>query len=274
MAHSTTTPRATAGEARAAGLLQELKVTGHLMSLPAGLFSILHEPAPGAGTLPGIRVSLPPEPSPHVEIAGFRPDGWLAAGDAALVRVRQGAAQILVTIYQQAASEAAPKLQVRQLLGEAQAPQPPEPRAEKFDLMAHVQGSGDIGARFGAWIGEPGSGSWIEGFALAPLEGFPPADLSYQAVLGRGWLSPWVEAGQYCGSRGMALPLLGLRIRLQGAAAEAFELAASASFTDGSDCGPVGSDETCEGEKLAPLEAMMVTLTPRPKARSRPRRQP
>ncbi len=263
--------------------MQELQVSGHLMSLPAGLFCILHEPGTrnaGQTDLPAIRISLPPNGGPGVEIAGFRPDGWLGAGgDAALVRVANGPAQILVTIYQTPnARDAAPKLQVRQMIGgdpaAAVAAPPPAPAqpAEKMDLLAHVQGSGDVGAKFGAWAGVPDSGNWIEGFALAPQAGFSPGDLSYQAVLGRGWLSPWVEAGQYCGSRGMALPLLGFRIRLQGALAEAFELSASASFVDGSISGPVGSDQTCEGEKLAPLEAMTVMLTPRARRPARGRK--
>jgi hypothetical protein len=261
------------------------------MSLPAGLFCILHEPATLAvqhSGLPAIRISLPPGGAPGVEISGFRPDGWLGAnGDAALVRVARGPAQILVTIYQAPNTpDSAPKLQVRQLIVNAgqplaEAPRPalpeaaPEPKPAanaRADFLAHVQGSGDRGAKFGAWVGEPASGNWIEGFAIAPPEGFEPGDISYQAVLGRGWLSPWVEAGQYCGSRGMALPLLGFRIRLQGAAAEAFELTASASFVDGSQSGPVGSDETCEGEKLAPLEAMTITLTPKPRKAPRARR--
>jgi hypothetical protein len=255
----------------AAELMQELKVSGHLMSLPAGLFCILHEPSAGQAGLPAVRISQPPNDNAGVEIAGFRPDGWLGAGgDAALVRVAAGPAQILVTIYQSpTAQEGAPKLQVRQLAGLE--PAKPAP-AEKMDLLAHVQGSGDLGAKFGGWVGEPGSGNWIEGFAIAPPAGVAPGDLSYQAVLGRGWLSPWVEAGQYCGSRGMALPLLGFRIRLQGAAAEAFELSATASFVDGSECGPVGSDETCEAEKLAPLEAMTVNLAPRVRKPARARR--
>jgi len=220
--------------------------------------------------------------SKNVEIVGFRPDGWLSAeGDATLVRISNAPAQVLVTIYQLTDQpDSAPKLQVRQLLGgeapavpQAVAPPPAAAQpAERFDLLAHVQGSGDRPAKFGAWLGEQGSGNWIEGFAMAPLEGFEPGDLSYQAVLGRGWLSPWVEAGQYCGSRGMALPLLGFRIRLQGAAAEAFELSANASFVDGSYSGPVGSDETCEGEKLAPLEAMNITLTPRARKPGRSKR--
>lgn len=271
----------------AAELLQELKVSGHLMSLPAGLFCILHEPATPSvqhSGLPAIRISLPPGGASSVEISGFRSDGWLGAGgDAALVRVARGPAQILVTIYQAPnAPDSAPKLHVRQLLGNAAQPvaePPPEVLPEpkpaanaRADFLAHVQGSGDCGAKFGAWVGEPGSGNWIEGFAIAAPEGFEPGDISYQAVLGRGWLSPWVEAGQYCGSRGMALPLLGFRIRLQGAAAEAFELAASASFVDGSRSGPAGSDETCEGEKLAPLEAMTITLNPKPRKAPRARR--
>jgi hypothetical protein len=249
-----------------------LKVTGHLMALPAGLFCIMNEPnpaAPQSGGLPGVRISPPPNGPQLVEISSFRADGWLGAGDAALVRVAKGPAQILVTIYQLPNQpEAAPKLQVRQLTGAAGAAEPPPapaPAPVRADIMAHIQTKGDIGVKFGEWLGERGSQNWIEGFAIAAPEGFNPADLSYQGVLGRGWLSPWVEAGQYCGSRGMALPLLGLRVRLTGAAAETYDLTLSASFIDGTEAGPVGQDETCEAASLAPLEAIMVTLVPRAK---------
>jgi hypothetical protein len=256
-------------------MVQPLKVTGHLMSLPAGLFCIVNEPGPGKNGLPGIRISPPPNGNADIEIAGFRPDGWLATnGDAALVRISRGPAQILVTIYQSPNQADAPKLLGRKLRGGADAgpaatpvqgtPQAATPaQSTKMDVMAHIQSRGDVGARFGDWLGAPGGGNWIEGFAIAAPEGIEPRDFSYQAVLGRGWLSPWVEAGQYCGSRGMALPLLGLRLRLQREAAEQFELGCSATFTDGSAAGPMRSDETCEGIKLAPLEAMQVTLTPR-----------
>jgi len=262
-------------------MMQELKVTGHFMALPPGLFCIVNEPAlSGAQNfgLPGVRLSPPPNGARNVEISSFRPDGWLSAtGDAALVRVTNGPAQILVTIYQLPNQpDSAPKLQVRQLLvgpdapaaaQAAPAPQgagpAPAPAPVKADVVAHIQTRGDVGAKFGDWLGERGSENWIEGFAVAAPEDIDPADLSYQAVLGRGWLSPWVEAGQYCGSRGMALPLLGLRIRLQGKAAELYDLSCSAAFIDGSSTGPVGSDETCESDTLAPLEALQVSLTPK-----------
>jgi hypothetical protein len=246
------------------GIIQELKVTGHLMTLPAGMFSFVNEPnAASAGQhgLPGVRLSAPPSGEGNVEVSGFRVDGWLSGtGDAALVRVKKGPAQLLVTIYQLAGAppETAPKLQVRQLLAGG-APAPAQAAAtaaaaaaQPADMLAHIQARGDVGAAYGEWLGERGSNQWIEGFALNAPAGIDPADLSYQAVLGRGWLSPWLEAGEYCGSRGMALPLLGLRVRLNGEAAEHYEVSYSAHFIGGTSAGPVGNDETCEGDTLAP----------------------
>jgi hypothetical protein len=258
-------------------MMTELKVTGHMMALPAGLFCIVNEPNANAHTsgLPGVRISPPPNANQNVEISTFRPDGWLSGqGDAALVRIMKGPAQILITIYQNANQpDSAPNLQVRQLIGVSEAPAAPPaqaapaasppPAAIPMNVMAHIQTRGDVAVKFGERLGETGSQNWIEGFAIAAPAGIDPADLSYQAVLGRGWLSPWVEAGDYCGSRGMALPLLGLRVRLTGAAAEAYDLTCEASFVDGTSAGPVASDETCEGENLAPLESILITLTPK-----------
>jgi hypothetical protein len=253
----------------ASNMMSELKVTGHLMALPAGLFCIFNEGIVGAvqqAGLPGVRISLPPAGNPNVEISGFRPDGWLTNGDATLVRISRGPAQILVTIYQLPnQAEVTPKLQVRQLTvaEPASAAPVPAPVLAKVDVVAHIQTRGDVGANFGDWLGHRGSQNWIEGFALSVPDGINPGDLSYQAVLGRGWLSPWFDAGQYCGSRGVALPLLGFRMRLQGAAAEEYEISCSAAFIDGTSCGPVGSDETCESASLAPLEALLINLTPK-----------
>lgn len=273
----------------AADMMTELKVSGHLMALPAGLFCIVNEPAPGPQTngLPGVRISQPPQGGQNIEISTFRPDGWLNAwGDAALVRVNRGPAQVLVTFYQNANQpDGAPKLQVRQLIGvsdaaplntpaqgQPPAPAPAPPASVPMDIMAHIQTRGDVGVKFGTRLGETGSQNWIEGFAVAAPEGIKPADLSYQAVLGRGWLSPWVEAGEYCGSRGMALPLLGFRVRLTGEAASAYDITCEASFIDGTQAGPVGSDETCEGENLAPLESILITLTPKSRKPARAKR--
>lgn len=130
------------------------------------------------------------------------------------------------------------------------------------EVAAHVQRRGDKLGKLGEWMGEPGSQSWIEGFAIAPNKLVGPEDIEYQAVLGKGWLSPWSEGGQYCGSRGMALPILGLRVRLKGRAVQSHTLRVSATFTDGSRIGPLSDTETAEAESLAPLEAFRIEILP------------
>ena len=135
------------------------------------------------------------------------------------------------------------------------------------EVEAHIHGRGDVAGPLGAWMGEPGSERWIEGFALLPRDAVAPDEIEYQAVLGRGWLSPWAGGGQFCGSRGMALPILGLGVRLRGAAAERFEAVVSARFTDGAAAGPIADGAPCEAASLAPLEAFLVELRPRASAK-------
>ncbi len=272
----------------AQALITELQSSAHLMTLETGVYCVHHSPGstppdPKTG-LPGARLSVPPGASGQgVSIAGFRDDGWLGALDsAALIRVSQGPAQVLMTVYQDKHSKnEAPKLQVTRLIegapainGAAQAARaqaPAGPAVGDAEVAAHVQSRGDVLARLGDWVGERASGRWVEGFALSPRRAeVSPQDIEYQAVLGRGWLSPWAEGGQFCGSRGMALPILGLRARLRGKAAETHALQVSGTFTDGSAIGPVASGEACEAASLAPLEAFCVALVPQPRTAARP----
>src|ERR1700712_4858371 len=239
-------------------LIKELKVSAHLMTLQTGLFCVYHSAGsaiPDAETgLPGARLTLPPGPSArNVTIRSFREDGWLGGPDmAALVRVTDGPAQILMTVYMLPEfPNATPKLQVMRLSGADPVPGEASPEHEagyeaasdvppdEQEIAAHIQARGDVVARLGDWIGEPGSQRWIEGFAVAPRGDVQPDEIEYQAVLGRGWGSPWAEGGRFGGSRGMALPILGLRVRLRGAALATHAVDLSASFTDGSRVGPV-----------------------------------
>jgi hypothetical protein len=264
----------------------ELRVSGHLMTLEAGLFCVFQAPGSSIGGdpsgLPGVRISLPPGPAGNpdaVSISTFRADGWLSGRDAAaLVRVSEGPAQVLVTVYQSPnhAAETAPRLQVLRLSQEPAAAEPAHPGPDDIDaeaasaIVLHRQRTGDVIGRVGDWLGERGSKLWVEGFSINPPAGVAPEDLEYQAVLGRGWNSPWVEGGTFCGSRGMALPLLGLRLRLKGRAAETHALRYTASFVDGTEIGPVGSGDACEAESLAALEAIHIELLPRAGSRNQP----
>ena len=277
--------------------ITELRVSGHLMTLDTGTFCVFHAPGSASGGnnalgLPGVRISLPPGPvhnPDEVSISTFRPDGWLGGSDAAaLIRVASGPAQVLVTIYQAPGQNAdqAPRLQVLRLSPEqpAQAGQAIVGRAGMAqagtgngamptgmasgpndqgtpEIIVHMQLTGDVGCRVGEWAGIRGSHNWIEGFALVPPAPLKPEDIEYQAVLGRGWSSPWVNGGQFCGSRGMALPLLGLRLRLKGDAAAKYDCTCHATFVDGTTIGPVRTGEACEADSLSPLEAFQITIT-------------
>ena len=272
-------PRESASQHRVA----ELKVSGHLMTLDTGLFCVFQAPGSPAANersgLPGVRISLPPGPAGRpdaVSISTFRDDGWMNGSDtAALIRVAEGPAQVLVTVYQapSAPPDTAPRLQVMRLGAEpgmetqaaAGAGRVPSVGVapEDADTVVHVQRAGDVGGKIGDWAGVRGSRQWIEGFSLTPRDGIKATDIEYQAVLGRGWLSPWIEGGKFCGSRGMALPLLGLKVRLKGGAAKTHECNYAATFVDGSSVGPVPGGETCEAESLAALEAFQVTISPR-----------
>lgn len=288
-------------------IMTELKVSGHLLRLDEGLYCVFRRPQDDASNptkgLPGVRISPPPgavEDGRAVEIVGFRADGWIASPrDAALLRVNEGPAEVLVTIYQAAngADAPAPHLEIVRIgeaAGGAEArglASPPSPEAASASptpgVLAHVQTVGDLRWPFGRWGNGRGSGHWIEGFALVPPSGLAEEDLEYRAVLGRDWETPWARAGEFCGSRHMGLPIRGLTLRLKEEAAARFECATLGSFTDGTIVGPLAPGERCAAESLAPLDALQIILRPRivagahaeprlatPKERARPRKAP
>ena len=135
------------------------------MTLDAGLFCIVQTSGAGADAptgLPGVRVSLPPGPRRPAgggdhQHASATMAGCSGGGDAALVRVLGGPAQVLVTVYQSPNADAAtaPNLQVIRLLDAAAARQAARaagarrrrPPAQVVDVLAHIQGRGDVGAR-------------------------------------------------------------------------------------------------------------------------------
>ncbi|MCB8874029.1 hypothetical protein [Acidisoma silvae] len=265
--------------------VQEIRASAHLMSLDSGVFCLVNgSPKSADSPLTGVRVSAVDPNDSDISIVTFRPDGWLTGGgDSALIRVLSDAAQILITIYQAVGStEGAPKLRVLRLSEAAEgnaaaagaAPagirKPVALLTGSHDIIAHVQRMGDLGKSFGEWMGEPGSQLAVEGFSLAAPEGLEPGDITYQAVLGRGWLSPWNEAGQFCGSRGMALPILGFKVKLSDAAAKRFTLSISASFLDGTKLDDLGSEESVEAPSLSPLEAFLIDLAPKAGAKKAP----
>lgn len=249
---------------------------------------------------PGLRLSVPPfKQEASVRIETFEKDGWLGAEkNAVLVRISGGPGLILVTVYRNPANNhPAPQLQVIRLNDapdqikaqhtssenaasnismtqmselaekiEAQSQYAASQQNEeinkekKMSIIAHVQRMGDVSVNLGDWIGIPDSKTWIEGFGVALDDRLQPEDIEYQAVLGKGWLSPWYKGNQFCGSRGMSLPLCGLRVRLSDEAAKKYKIHLLATFIDGTKLGPVEDDTTLSAESVAPLEAICLNI--------------
>lgn len=270
------------GQAPATNRISDLKVSGHLMTMEPGLFCVYHSPGaepPSPSGFPGVRIVPAPGGAGNVSVVTIDSSGWMGGGNnAALIRVQDIPGQVLVTIYQEDGSaHEAPRLQVIRLgdvtpsapvRGMRAAPQAIAPAAMKSQLpastevTAHIQQRGDVGSGIGEWMGTAGSHAWIEGFAISPKD-FPAEDIEYQAVLGKGWLSPWTDGGNFCGSRGMALPILGLRVRLKGETAKTHICTIEATFTDGSSIGPVDENTAAEADSSAPLEAFCVKIVSR-----------
>ncbi len=257
-----------------------------IITFDAGLFSMALMPGSrddGSG-LPAARVTVPPGQSDEarhgVSISAFRTDGWLGVSDPpTLIRVIAPRSPVLLTLYWPAAEGQAgmPRLQLTRL-NQEQAANPTQnpapaaapmggpqtrPSARDVEIVAHLEGVGDVGGRLGDWIGTRGSGRAIEGFALAPRLGLTSDDLEYRALIARDRLSPWLPGGQFCGSRGLGLPLLGFCIRLRGPAAARYDLACFARFVDGTEVGPIAADQVCGAASLAPLEAFQILSRPR-----------
>ncbi|MGI4978364.1 MAG: hypothetical protein ACRYG6_15610 [Janthinobacterium lividum] len=128
-------------------------------------------------------------------------------------------------------------------------------------LMAHVQGVGDVSADAQGWAGRAGSRAPVEGFSVA-VDGVDASEIEYQAILGDQWNTPWTRGGAFCGSRGMALPILGFRVRLVGAATERLECRYWGAFVGRGEVGPLGNGAACQAGQ-AFLEALRIVVTPR-----------
>jgi hypothetical protein len=209
-------------------------------------------------------------------------NGWLSRGDQpTFIRVVGANAGVMLTIYKATGQTAAPELRIRRVMPTAApfaapdtaspppiapvgAPaRPDDGAALPVTQLVHIHGLGDVQVPAPQWAGRPGSGRQMEGFAILPSAELTPDDMEYQAILGENWNTPWMRAGAFCGSRNMGIALLGVRIRLVGAAAERFECRYWGCFENTGVIGPRAEGEGCEAERGF-MEALRIVITRRP----------
>jgi hypothetical protein len=211
-----------------------LEVSTQLMALRAGLYAV--ELAPmrvtrgrGGMVLPCARLDRLPEAEAEVHVAALSPSRLLEPGQYPTFMAVTGDASVLLTIYKLAGPSAAPEVLDSLPL--------------KVEL--HVQRHGDVSAAGGAWAMSPDGQGAIEGLCVR-LEGGLPADgVEYQAILGREWVSPWMTGGEFCGSRGLALPLVGVRIRAAPEFAVGHRVRVWGRFAKAGEAGPFEDGEAC-----------------------------
>ncbi|MBV9632902.1 MAG: hypothetical protein JO230_32745 [Xanthobacteraceae bacterium] len=112
-----------------------------------------------------------------------------------------------------------------------------EPRAAEFStddfrMLGHVAGRGDVFVGANEWIGGPAAPSRIEGLAIEWPTRPRGLTLRYAVTTPRPDVTSNapVEVGTFVGSRGHALPLLGVMFELSGTSAPRYELVAETAF--------------------------------------------
>jgi hypothetical protein len=103
---------------------------------------------------------------------------------------------------------------------------------EDFRVMAHVASIGDVTAHTEQWLAGPAAPSRIEGFAVEWPSKPGDLEIRYSVKTSRaqavsGQIMP---LGAFAGTRGKALPLVGVMLEMSGSGAANFQFIAEAIF--------------------------------------------
>lgn len=248
-----------------------LEVSVQILNFEPGLYrmSFASQRGPTGAGLPWAKLEAPPGAKPgQSAIVVQGENGWFSrTGNSALVQVTGERAPLLLTIYQVSGRDASPEFTVQRLDVQATAALPDTspvavaPAAQSLIAgVAHAEGR-DVAIGADGWIGVPAGRAPLEGFALT-LSGPPGVGVEYSATLGPDWSTPWARDGEFCGSRGLALPILGLTARLVGPSAEQLDLRYLVRFLGGQEVGPMPAGNLCAAPDGAPIEAFRFVMAP------------
>lgn len=101
-----------------------------------------------------------------------------------------------------------------------------------LSILGHVAGVGDVYVRPDEWIAGPEAPARIEGLSIDWPDKPESVDVSYSVKLARPHAASGrtMGLGDYAGTRGRALPIVGLTIELSGPSASDFQLVGEAAF--------------------------------------------
>lgn len=103
---------------------------------------------------------------------------------------------------------------------------------DHLKIIGHVAGIGDVTARADEWVAGPSAPARIEGLSIVWPGKPDDLDIRYCVKLARPHAvsGRMMGLGGYAGTRGRALPIVGIRLEMLGAAASSFRLVSEAAF--------------------------------------------
>ena len=132
-------------------------------------------------------------------------------------------------------------------------------------IAAHIRSRGDMNFSDADWAGRVAPGLWIESFSILPLERFTADDIEYKGLTGSGFETAWLSDDEMCGTKGMAVPLVGFAVRLKpGAATANYDCEYSGYFKSGLIVGPLRNGAPCRSTVANdPLEGIQLRIARR-----------
>ena len=295
----------TSQEERLSASIQVLPLPPGLYLFSVKAAAALAERTGGNLNLPAMHVGLGPGVrSEQVEfVAGPGTDGaWLfAQGDVLVTKVNGSGATLILTSVRASngdaltieverletrsqAAPAAPTESMNQPIkppaaaadeASARAPSKPgtarDPAAETLavplQIKTHIRSRGDLSFTDSPWAGRVAPGFWIESFSVQPLKQLGTRDIEYKGLTGTGFETPWLSDDQVCGTKGMAVPLVGFAIRLKpGAETAAYDCEYSGYYQSGGTVGPMRNGAPCRSTVANdPLEGIQIRIVKRPR---------
>jgi hypothetical protein len=103
---------------------------------------------------------------------------------------------------------------------------------QRLEILGHVAGFGDVVVHEDEWIAGPNAPARIEGISINWPGKPEDLDIHYSVKLARPHAasSRLTKVGGYAGTRGRALPILGINLELTGRRARGLQLSGEAAF--------------------------------------------
>jgi hypothetical protein len=211
-----------------------------VVEVDKGVFLVRYATAENESRPPRVKVVVNPKHQKNIELL-LSPDHkdpilW-QPGSCLVVRASQPGQLFVEVIPIDDRGSAAATVKIEPLgqgnaITAIQRPSKSKVEFSRVRLMGHVAGSGDVFAGTDEWIAGPDAPARIEGLSI-DWPGKPEdLDIRYSVKLARPHVASdrMTDLGSYAGTRGGALPVVGVSIELAGQGASGYQLVVEAAF--------------------------------------------